>query len=568
MAFWCVKPSSHLTPQGYLPDALQKRRSPVRHCADTVDASVKPGLPRTDIKTAERDYAARTRRPASPGLESLLVVREQIVLKYATCRLVRWLPVCVMLAAAGCAQQAGGPVSRQDHARNTPVSKEELRDALDDFEDIAQATIKEAAGRIDDASKDPAIRRRTLLWRIRMVSACHTVLKQDDPVKALLDAWTVCLRMANYFEQGDGRQLFGEHWDIAAKASHELVAEAERVAGLILSEGKLEATRKQIAALAAEHPMRGEFAGAVFRSSTQAPQAGGPILDVLTLPLAPFRAFGGIDRGAAALVGLSDVADRFTDVVEGLPEGTRWQLELLMLGLDDNETMKSARSSWETLSENSSRAVTAIETWPYDFGEQARLLLEQFDAQQANTQNTLILAQQTVEALDQALARFDGSAQTLDFTARSVDQAGRAWTTTANTIGQVVQDMAALGKDPTTQPATAPTTTSAPAEQQGRPFDILDYRDTADALTRAATELNHLALQVQDLTGSKELEQTLDGIDARIVAAITHTQGEARLLTDRVAWRLAQVIVLTFVCALVYRLVVTRWGTSVPRSAD
>ncbi len=492
-----------------------------------------------------------------------MAVSEITALRSKTWYSVRWLSVLALACVVGCEQQTTGPVSRQRQAQNSRVSKEELRDALDDFEDIVQATIKEAGGRIEETATDRGVRRRSLLWRIQMVSAYHTVLKQDDPVKALLDAWTLCVRMVSYFQQGDGRKLFGDQADVAAKASLELVSEAERVAGLVLSQEKIEETHRQIVALAEENPIRGEFAGTVFRSSARAPEAGGPILEVLALPLMPFRAFGGIDRGAAALVGLTDVADRFTDVVEGLPEVTRWQLELLMLDLENNEIMTSARTSWETLSENSGRAVATMQQWPQDFAHEARLLLEDVDAQQVNTQNTLLLAQQTVDAVDRALARFDGSAQTLDFTAQSVDQAGRAWTVTANTIGQVVQDMAALGKKPTTQPGPQPTTTTAPAGEQGRRFDILDYRDTADALTRAAVELNQLALQVQDLTGSKELEQTIDGLDARIVAAITHTQSEARLLTDRIAWRLAQVIVLTFVCVLVYRIVVVRWLTTV-----
>ncbi|MBN1343131.1 MAG: hypothetical protein JXQ73_10650 [Phycisphaerae bacterium] len=465
--------------------------------------------------------------------------------------------------------------------RSGQFSKEELRDILGDFEDFFQSAVKQAANELDETLGDRQTRRVTLEWRVRMIPACHTALKQADPVKAFLESWVLCARMRLYFTEGDGRTLFGKQQSVAVDASKQVEAEIERIGKLFLSSDAFAKTREDVYRVAGQQPITNVFVGAGYRSAVAAKDKGpDTFAAVLTLPLAPFRTFQGIDRGAAAIVGLTDTADRFTDVVDDLPESTRWQMQLLLLAFEDSDLAKSALASWEEIANSSSDLAGTAERLPERVREQATLLIDELDKRQPGIQTTLSQAQQTADSVDQALARFDMTAETLDLTARSVDEAGKTWVVTANTIGQVVQDMAALGKDkdattqpaegPTASPLTRPTTTQAAsgAHDAGRSFDILDYRDTADSLAGAATELQKLALEIKGIIESPNLPGTISDVDARVLAGMGETATQVRGLTDHIAWRLIQIIAFSVVVLAVYRIAAARLLRKVDRPAS
>jgi hypothetical protein len=98
--------------------------------------------------------------------------------------------------------------------------------------------------------------------------------------------------------------------------------------------------------------------------------------------------------------------------------------------------------------------------------------------------------------------------------------------------------------DPEEEPSPAP-------QEEGRPFDILDYAKTADEVADAGAKLQAAVQEVRQLVKSKE-----------VVVALEHSRLEAEALATHTAWcfALASSVVLVVLFALIftYRMATAR----------
>ena len=431
-------------------------------------------------------------------------------------------------------------------------------------------------------------------------------INQDDPVHALLDVWALCLRMHHYFHDGDGQALFGDHQKVAREAADRALEAVEQVAATILSVDMLDRARQAVDELAVQFPLRGEFSGSPVRTVVQRPDHGADVLAaIVTAPFAPFRAVEGIDRGAAAIRGFTAVAARMNETIHDLPELTRLQAELLLLEFETLESTQSALAAFTEFAQASGRFSAAVERLPEDLRRELTAATEDLDRRQAGLQQTLAEAREVVDRINEGLRRADESAAAVERTAAQTARAGEAWTGTFRAItdmvagfrGQVrpgASDTAsagAAGEPPGDEPAgpdapaeappaTALPTPAAPsdaavpaaiepaadpAQPRRRPFDILEYADTAEALERAAARLTVLTRDLRDLAGSGELQACLADVEARLEGLVGRSRGSALAVTDHAAWRAAQLIVLAFALLVVYQAV-RRYASPVRRA--
>ncbi len=495
---------------------------------------------------------------------------------------VRRRVVCasLLLAAAtlfpsGCvAPRTSGPRGVAAPA-SEQISKEDLRSALEEYDDFFESTIKQATTEIDARMPGPATRRITLTWKVRMIAANNAALKNADPLKAFVECWTLAVRMTQFLETGDGRNFFAENQTIAVEAARRIESDIERVGRSFLPADVFAKANEQVDTFAREHPMHDMFSDAVVRSPATREGIAGPLTSILNIPLAPFRVAEGIDQGASAIRSLGDVGDRFTDVVEDLPESVRWQLQLLLLDLEQNDLLLSFLASFAQFSGSAAQLAETAQKLPGELRGQASALLTEIDTRQAGIQATLERAEKTATAVERTLQQVNAASASVERTGQSVAQAGRAWEGTARQIEQTIQNIRhdkypLDGQPPATATSTASplpppapvlsaspsasaaaATTTAPAD---RPFEILDYRDTADALTAAARELRALTAEVRATVESQGLTDRLQDVNGRVLGVVDHTSLHARSLTDHIAWRAAQLILLVFVLAIGYRI--------------
>ncbi len=389
---------------------------------------------------------------------------------------------------------------------------------LNRFEDFFVSSVKQGANELDTVMTDAKTQKLTLLWRTRCISSLHTLLEQDDPLVAFIDAWALSLRLTLYLGSGEGSQLFGAHQEIALSTAIRIETEIERIGRELLEQAMFEQTQRDLRAFAQANPMRGAFSKTLAYASEVKKGTPGPVETVINLPLAPFRAIEGVDRTSVAIRDFSNTAERFSDIVEELPETTRWQLLLLLYELEETEMVQSFLASLRQFAESSAKLTETSEKLPGQIRAELSDLIEQVDEKQANLQQTLERTEAAGKSLTELAAQVDVTAKTLSTTSKDVGQAGQAWQATVESIG-------ATFKKPD-------------AEQEAKPeskFELAELNATAQTITDAAVEIRRL---------NEELAANAGPFS-------DHTQ---RLTTD-LTWKAILLLTLTFILALTYRLI-------------
>lgn len=425
--------------------------------------------------------------------------------------------ICTLEMLCSCAEGPGRRFGKSAAPKAGRMSKEKLRDELDNFEEFFRNNAAQALAEYEQVQPTARTERTVLLLKARSSQALHTMTEHRDPIVAFIETWGLCVRATEYFETGHGSKLFGEHQHFVIDAAKENEAEIERIGRVLLDDKIFAETRTNIHAFAGRNPIKGIYANAIVYATQVRAGEPNPYMDVVTLPLAPFEALRGVDRTAVAVDKFANTAARFSDVVEGLPESSKWQMQLLLYDLEETEMAKSFLASVSQLSESSARLAETAEKLP----EQLSGLIEEVDAKQANIQATLQQAEKTAE--------------TFGRTAEDANQAAQQWDAAAKSTALALQEFAKLKppKKKTTKPA--------------RPFDILEYRDTIEAAAKTANELRELAIEIRTLAEPDFVDATLG-----------QTSKQARSLTNYIFWRAALLAVLVFVLALAYRIVINR----------
>ena len=390
------------------------------------------------------------------------------------CSLLLLLTVFLILpfSVSGCAQRDSKIFRGKSTPTAGPISKEELREALDIFKDVLRDTIDQTSIELDERISTSKTRKTNLLWRARVIHAFYTMLEKEDPVAAFVEAWALSVRLTQYLEEGEGGELYGEHQKVAINTARKLEIEIENIGRMFLDKETFAETQKRVEDFATANPVRGTYSNLLVFATKVNKDQSNPFTNVLSIPMSPFRALEGVDRGAAAINEFRITADQFSDVVKGLPESARWQLLLLLYDMEETDIAKSLLDSTSKFAESSSRIAGSVEKLPEEFREQTSLLIDQIDAKQSNIQATLGKTEETIVALEQ--------------TAESISEAARAFESTVNTTGQLIKDLKS----------------NSPQKDSSSTNNISDYRDTAQEITKAANEIKALTIEIGKLLDS------------------------------------------------------------------
>ena len=222
-----------------------------------------------------------------------------------------------------------------------------------------------------------------------MVQGLNAMLSNDDSIVAFIETWALCTRFRMYLEEGEGMKLFGDAHQVALDGSKRMEAEIQRIGSIFLKEDVFEATQKNVTEFARNNPIKGAFSNVIVYATEVQKGQTNPFVSALKIPMTPFRAIEGVDRTASAINRFSDTAERFSNVVEELPESSRWQLQLLLLDLEETDMTKSLLNSLTQVSESSARLEKTAEQLPQRLREQLTQFVEDVDKRQANLQQTL-----------------------------------------------------------------------------------------------------------------------------------------------------------------------------------
>jgi TolA-binding protein len=410
------------------------------------------------------------------------------------------LGVLLLCVLEGCGQKARRTIGSGLTPTTGQITKQELGEQLDKFREYFKATLRQVANELNERVPGTRTEKMTLQMRARMVQGLNAMLSNDDSIVAFVETWALCTRFRMYLEEGEGSTLFGDAHDVALDGSKHLEAEIQRIGYIFLKEDVFDATRKNVTEFARNNPMRGAFSNVIVYATEVQKGQPNPFVSVLKIPMTPFRAMEGVDRTASAIHQFSDTAERFSETVAELPESSRWQLQLLLLDLEETEMTKSFLNSLSRLSESSARLEKTTEKLPERLREQLTQFVEDVDKRQANLQQTLQQAEKTSLALNNTIEKLDQTVGSLSDTAKDVAVAAQAWENAAKATGSVVEGFGKVKPSP---------------QKEGSSFDIKDYRDTAEQTSRAANDIKALLAETEDLLESGRYSSVLNGLFLR-----------------------------------------------------
>jgi hypothetical protein len=344
--------------------------------------------------------------------------------------------------------------------------------------------------------------------------------------------------LTNFYETGEGSTAYGEHQDTVIGYATRYKAELERIGRTFLKEEEFLEAQKEIRRFAGQNPIRQTFSNLLVFVTETRPGQPMPFSNVVAIPLAPFTAMQGVDRTAAAIHGVRGSMDRFTDVVDGLPESAKWQLMLLLMDAEDTNIVKTLMAAVTTLSESSGELVKTTRQLPETFREQVSVLVEDIDKRQENLQTTLDKTEQTATAIEKSLVTATATIEAARRTAQTLNETASEWESAAGTTGELIRMVDQWrGSKPERDP-NAPTTAE-------------NYRATAEGAAEAAGDFQVLLAEARDLLESGVLAAHLQDVESGA--------GE---LVDRIFWRLIQLVVVIAVVVVVCRLVLLRLRAS------
>jgi len=148
--------------------------------------------------------------------------------KYNNLSLSIIMVVTVMIVFNGCFSAPTETVLMKQAGVEISITEYKIR--LREFGYRFSGIVELSADEIISKSSDNEIKKQALLWKIYSIPAIIRSLSINDPFAAGIDSWILSVQMLQYFEDGYGKDLFGEYQEIAITASKLIVSDIENLA--------------------------------------------------------------------------------------------------------------------------------------------------------------------------------------------------------------------------------------------------------------------------------------------------------------------------------------------------
>lgn len=463
----------------------------------------------------------------------------------------------VSLCVSGCALVDS--LSPFPPASSNP-SAPELWGELDDYTSSFTSEVRRAADSVRDSTGDRAVQRAALQWKLATVAEFRRAMTQDDPLAALLDLWSLTVQVRQGLEaKPPFVDLRTAHGDTLA-AVRVLESDVRAIADTVLDDAQLTAATAQIEEFSRVHSLTRGFGRQIEGNESRVWSGYTALESVLAVPLSPFRALQGIDTGAQAIAEFASVADRFSTVVNSMPESLRWQLELLVFDLDDTPSLKALETGATTLAASSSRLATVAESLPQQIDRSVQSAVDRVvDPTQgiapivADARATAAEIRQAVEALDRAVTGARELTAGLDRVTAEFGSAGKEWAGALT----VLRDITGPATEPGAGTASGVAETG-PGTTEARPFDVREYGTAAAELARAAGELRATLLELDRLLDESRVDRATNRVDESARRAAEQATAAAEGIIDHAFRRALYLVLAVSIAALGYRLVARR----------
>ncbi|MHC4942807.1 MAG: hypothetical protein ACYTG7_07275 [Planctomycetota bacterium] len=410
---------------------------------------------------------------------------------------------CILGAAILLALGCGTPRSMKEELALTKtefsnVSLLQLMEMLKDFGDRFAFSIKVASNRIVEQHPELEIRKRTVYWKLVTIPNLRQSLYGEAPLIGLVDSWTFCVQMVDYFESGEGKDAFGDLTNIALEISRELEKDIKQLAARAIKQEYYREWQEEIEKFARQYPLSGLTGRYSARPVLLQASESGKLGWVTDLPLAPFRAF--MSDTAQAIAEFNMVAERFADQIRFMPDDIQWHLELLLYDIEERDTTRTALKSTEEISssihafsEAAKDIAATVDQLPEEIESRLKSVLEELDAKQEGIQGTLQETRAVVSEAEKAIVQADAFSRSAVEVMENVSAAGEKWEAAVLEFQEVLKVLV-----PEEEPG------AAAAAEESESFNIKDVERTAVKAREAVAELRALTGEVKAFVDSAD----------------------------------------------------------------
>jgi hypothetical protein len=233
--------------------------------------------------------------------------------------------------------------------------------------------------------KHDEIKKQALLWKIYAIPAMIRSLSINDPFAAGLDAWILSVQMLQYFEDGYGKDLFGEHQDIAITASKLIISDVENVARETKVMHDISRGQKITKEWTKKNPIKNNRFLRISAIDTVAHIIGSQGFDLGT----------SVESIAISVYELKDQVTLYTNY---LPKQIKWQAEYELYNFLGDSLIENSLSNIDRVVLSTERISKVIEESPDLVREIHLLTLLEMDKQRLETME--MISQERIAILD------------------------------------------------------------------------------------------------------------------------------------------------------------------------
>jgi len=397
------------------------------------------------------------------------------------------------------------------------------------FEREARELVDQAAREMVEQSQSTEEKAEVRAWRDEIRRQIDTIIRQDAPLLSLVDAWHYAVCLSENCDPEDIAGLSPPNQETALATSTELREWVRSAARVYLPRDVFLRTRTELNESAKQSSGEKQKGFTPFSATDRGKQA---VSFLASVPLSPITTLGKVGQGASSFSDMASAANRFTDVMGDLPTEMRLEVEELMRTLGVTDQLTSAVLALQQTNRTIDDVSARLETYPEEIRQATVGVLDRTVEAQPELRQTLQQSQQALGQMETTITQAERLGKTLDQTAQSIKSATEEINRLANPPGKETSGGGG-----------------------GKPFDINEYRRTAEELTKASARIEQVIVELRGLLESDALPRTTQA--AEETAGAMRAEGET--LVDHLFWRLIQLAVVVFVLALAYQLIARFW---------
>jgi len=256
------------------------------------------------------------------------------------------------------------------------VSAIEYKIRLGEFGYRFAGIVELSADEIISKTMDNEIKKQALLWKIYAIPAMIRSLSINDPLAAGIDSWILSVQMNQYFEDGYGKDLFGEYQDIAITSSKLILSDIENLARKLKGADDISRGQKIADDWANENPIKNSKFMRVSALDEVAHIIGSADYNL-----------GTTVEGIA--ISVNELKNQVTLYTDYLPKQIKWQVEYAAYEVFGDSTMGNMMQNFNTITQSTSRITDVV--------EETSLLIEEL--QQSTLDNVNYQRLATLKAL-------------------------------------------------------------------------------------------------------------------------------------------------------------------------